>query len=887
MTLTEALAASSGRLRLLLVLPSPIEDPDRLQPEAEIRESYAALDQLRIDVDVIRLSPPTIDNLRLAIASHSFDIIHIASHGHSTGIDFEEVDGTAFRISRPRFAELFRGCEQGVLILNGCSTEPIGDEIARTAPGVTVISVSGGILRQAAIRAISAVYSFLLTGMSAEDAAKEATSVLRGFGENHEEVRATGRHAKESIFSLPTGQGKAVYYSCMPRTNIVPRRLPVFDREAQVLDLYTALFEKGPFIGLVGMPGNGKTTIIQAIAARYGWRFSDGIGYISLRTDLALSNLPKIFGWDERKQFSLQEIPSRLSTGRYLLIFDDAEEASPEAVQEIVSLLNGWDTSLGGRAIIAFHTRRPEFEEIIGTNWIPVRGLPTNASKDLMESKLGAEMAVRLLGDDLDALHELCFGHPKTIESTASLLQLGERWSEVKDDLIRLGGQGPLGANDEIMGRVIARLEDGASGVRDLLDAWAVFEDRCTEPAWREVAAGQAENLTRMRPILDQALRVLQGATLIERYDEGGEGRCLMHPLLVSHLRRRHEELSAEKLEVFVHTQLALETAFVEADRYPAEESGNVRRALYLAKRLDMWPEILAYCAAVAGNSDMALVRHGPWPLARDILDLAVEAADHTQDSAQEAQFLLVRGLIEYRLADLEHAEAVYSRAAELSELIGEDDLRLAALLGIGRVQYRMGNFDSAQDIYLLAKSSPGNADALTVANIDHEFGKVRYRQGNMEAARELFQNAEKVREEIGNKRQLARSRHELARVEHAAGNHEVARRLYMQALQAERDFNDPVSEQATLFQLGRLALDAGNMAEAERWLNASAKVTERLSDQIWIAHARYGRALLQWARGDTKAATTEAKAALDEARRLRIGLVSELEAWVRQISGQ
>ena len=881
-TLTEALASGENQIRILLVTPSPVNDQNRLQPEAELREIYGVLGQLRIDVDVIRLNPPTVENLRFALATRKFDIVHIATHGDASGIDFEEIDGRAIRLSVEKLGELFQGLEC-LLILNSCSTEPFGDELARVSPDVTTISIGGGVIRSAALRVIHTIYNLLFAGFSAERVAQEATRRLRELSDAQAEVRATGRNARSKAFNLALGAGRPSYYSCMPRTNVQPRHMPIFDREREIFRLHEALSDGGPYIGLVGITGNGKTTLIKSAVARYGWRFTDGIGYISLRTDLSLIKLAEIFDWTNlRTESTDQEISVRLSDGRYLLIFDDAEDASTETMQEILSLLNEWDTSLGGRAIIVLHTQRAEFVDVIGTNWIQVEGLPADAARELMESCLGSkEQAKKALGSDLEVIPDLCFGHPKTIESTASRLQLKERWSDVKEDLLRLNGQGPLSVNDEMMSRVIDRLEHNIPAVRELLDAWAVFEDRCRESAWREVAARRVGDPEQQRHTFDAALRALQGATLIERYDEDEEARCLMHPLLVSHLRRRHALLSREKLGDLVEAQLSLETSLASALRYPAEESGNVRRALKLARELQLWPAVLEYCDKVAGQSYLPLLRGGPWPLARDILDLAVEAASFLKDRVKEACFLMVRGMVEYRLAELSKAESAYMAASELSSEIDEDSIKLAALWGIGRVRYRMGDFDGARDIYLKAKAEAGDQDEVTVADVDHELGKVLYRNGELQGARELFLKAREVRERVGKSRDLARSLHELGRVEHAAGELAAARALYTEALELERQDNDPVTEQATLFQLGRLGIDEGRVEEAERSFKMSQKVTDRLGDKIWLAHAQWGRALLSYAVGDIESALEQARLALAQAQRLQIGLAAEIEEWV------
>ncbi|MGH3972589.1 MAG: hypothetical protein ACRDS9_04600 [Pseudonocardiaceae bacterium] len=80
MTLTEVLAAGRAPTRLLLVTPSPINAPDRLHPEAELAQINAALEEARVGVDIVRLTPPTVGNLRRALATSQFDVVHVAAH---------------------------------------------------------------------------------------------------------------------------------------------------------------------------------------------------------------------------------------------------------------------------------------------------------------------------------------------------------------------------------------------------------------------------------------------------------------------------------------------------------------------------------------------------------------------------------------------------------------------------------------------------------------------------------------------------------------------------------------------------------------------------------------------------------------------------------------
>ena len=136
-TLTQALAVSHAPVKLLLVVPSPINDANRLNLSAELAESNAALELIRAPVDIVRLNPPTLGSLRLALATQAFDIVHVAAHAGPAGVELEDDDGTAILINEDQFADLFGGHRKSLLILNGCSTEALADRIGRDAPSPT------------------------------------------------------------------------------------------------------------------------------------------------------------------------------------------------------------------------------------------------------------------------------------------------------------------------------------------------------------------------------------------------------------------------------------------------------------------------------------------------------------------------------------------------------------------------------------------------------------------------------------------------------------------------------------------------------------------------------------------------------------------------------
>ncbi len=886
-TLTEALAVSRAPVRLLLVVPSPINDPRRLNPNVELAEINAAFEHIRAPVDILRLNPPTLDNLRAALATQAFDIVHIAAHAGQAGVELEDDDGTAVHVTDDQLAALFFGYRDSLLVLNGCSTEPLANRIGRDAPGITTLSVAPDLDHRDALRIVGAIYRHVFTD-TPERVALGAADMLRprrdpGVGSP---VRARGTHSGQMPSAIQLGVARPTYYPCAPPSNVPVQRKMIVDRVAELLrmhDLFVGDSASGPFIGLVGIPGSGKTTLVQMAANHYGWRFSHGTGYVSFRGGSGGLDLNQAFGWHRSASVApVAQAAMRLSRGRYLLILDDMDEAGPEATADVKALLGAWNTTLGSRAVLVFHTRRADFQGMVGANWVTVRELPTDAASDLLVACLGGpENTQRAVGPDFAEASRLCLQHPRTIESAASLLQLGQRWTDLKTDLQQLTGEGALAVNDEMLGRVIARLEVRAPAVRDLLDAWIVLEDGCQESVWRRLAVADSPASGAVKTQLDVALGELQGASLIDRFDSGDDSRCVMHPLLVAHLRRRHAALSEQRTRQIVRMQLAEQARLAATKDYPVGETGNIMRALRLAQQFGMNDDIIAFGVAAVGDQQLPLPRHGPWQLAREVLGIAVNAAESAGDDLQTAQFLVVAGTTEYRLASFATARAAYERAAALA--IKDPPLRLLALKGTGQVLYRVGELGEAEQIYLQARSLAD--DELAEADIDHQLAKIAYRRHDLAKARSLLEHARAARQSAGRIRGLAKTLHELARVEHAAGDLTTARRLYEEALGLERQANDPVTEQATLFQLGRLALDDGRIADAAQLLDASRQLSAELKDEIWIVHADYGQALLAHANGDRGAALERARTALQKSRMMHIGLAAEIQAWIEHVA--
>lgn len=896
-TLTECVASSSG-LRILIALPAPLNDPARLSPETELSTVYGALDDLRVEVTLIRLYPPTVDALTTALSLNVFDIIHVAGHASAERIELETETGVVHAVPHEEFAELFVGHKPCVLILTGCATESLADISASMARQVTTIATAGNMPRVDGQQVLAGIYRRLLAGQTPERIAQEATNALarRPGPAGDTAIVARGPQTSETFVSLQVGVARPAYYDCRPVTNIRQHQHAsrLFGREEELVGLSDWMAGKGSenhHLGVVGITGTGKTTLVAAAARRYGWHFPDGVLYFSATDGFSAEQLADALDWDleDVPQTDLiTEVATRLSRGRYLLVFDDANEYGVASSEAMHGLLRRWRPDLGSRAVLICHSRSHALTPLLGTNWLPVSDLPPVAAADLLESLLGGPDAVAAIaGIDLGEAARMCFFHPRTISSVAALLSMGQSYRDLKRHLATLDGNGPLAVNTEILQKVIAAVEQRVPATRDVLGCLMVLSKSCRMSTWRQVAARGMGGRSSTSMSIDQAFNELQSARLIERETASDDPLCTVHPLVMAHVRA-HNSITKPKMRRLVDAHVDAQIAISGEDRaYPRGEIAAIQRALEVAVDLDMHHSIVRFCTAVIGSSRSPIVRGGPWQFGRELLAIGGEAARQNGDTDSLSRFAAVRGAIEYRLTQFDAALAAYSEAWELANSAGAFDLQFEALKGQGQVQYRIGRFGEAEIVYVRARALAADIDERAIADIDHQLAKVHYRRGEFDAARAALESAWRVREAAGDRpRDVAKTIHELGRVEHACGDLNRARSLYLEALRIEREITDVVTEQATLFQLGRLAIDMGDLDTAAQYLAESKRLSQELGDPLWLVHAEFGDAFLAQARGDVDARAL-GEVALADARKLRIGLADEIAAWLADLDSR
>jgi hypothetical protein len=901
----EAWERAGERLRILLVVSSPIDEPVRINAELEIQEIYRQLLWSRVPAALIRLHPPTWRFLQATLHARPFDIVHIIGHARSSKLQLEQEDGSSDWVAAAELAALFQDTRVGLVVLNSCSSERLGDELVRQ--GVpAVMATTRQLHSETASVLASSLYAALARGTSLKEALEFIRRTLqrepRLPAAQDEVVTLLGPGAEEPLRpALPVGDPE--YFPCEPPHNLPAARARSFCDRVHELQRLAALLSSGPspFIGLIGLAGSGKSTLAIELAHRYSWRFTRGIAYASLRRmrPFDLVGLLAHLDWGlEEASGSRQRGLALYEMGRgpLLLVLDDLEEATPAEVEDLCDLLSAWDTSLGGRALLLMRHRRPEFDQLLQTNWLTVGQLPAQAAYEFVEERLGGKEIARVqLGRRLQELPRLCYYHPKLMTLATSALQLGIPWQELATQLRQLSGK-PLQQMEQLLHLTIARVTRESPLASQFLECWPVFSEASSESAWRFIQAGRlpqpGESLWQQQ---NEALEAIQRAAILERAEGPSGLQCRMHPLVSDYLRLHcWQALSQAKRAEYQrrHLLFCIEV-YQSKEGVEAEllfDWDNIALAVERARHLGLWQDLLTLAEALVGERGTPLLKRYQLKQALQILEVALEAAQQLKQSLQEARFLLQRGICRYRLAEYQPAYQDVVASLQLARQSTDAVLISAAELELGRVCYRLTRYDEAEEHFEAVRAqAAARRDLWQEAAAWHELGRLAYRRHQFERAVQLLAEARRLREQLGDQEGLARTLHEQGRLQHelALRSQEPAKldeaeSLYLLSLSLRRQIGDRVGEQATLHQLGLLAFDRGNLSQANAYYAESMQLARELNDRFWIVHNQFRSARLLWYQGQRQEALSQAQEALALCRLLGIGLEREIEEWLR-----
>jgi len=364
-----ALPEVQRRLRMLVAIAAPATGPRAGLPpsvplnvwaqwQALVRGIQQAADAVTGDAPgwaVVRLTPPTVDRLRAALAvagddgGAAFQVVHFVCHGCPQGLALETAVGRERLVQTGDLVTAFRSSRVRVAILSACETLEVARALHERANIPCVIGTEKTIYDVESRHLARAFYGALARGAPAGEALEEAKAALvEGYvaddtlqaiawvdvEERLKQIRAQDparaemlARDRDSLFrshgreragilhlvgdrnvslDLP-GDGRAggpLFLAAqppLPDWDMVARFVGRGEERVQLASWLRGkdLVRPHAVFGLTGVGGIGKTALALAVAAREGHRFGNRVAFVSAR--------------ERAGQFSVEEIYSAVA----------------------------------------------------------------------------------------------------------------------------------------------------------------------------------------------------------------------------------------------------------------------------------------------------------------------------------------------------------------------------------------------------------------------------------------------------------------------------------------------------------------------------------------------------------------------------------------------
>jgi len=219
---------------------------------------------------------------------------------------------------------------------------------------------------------------------------------------------------------------------------------------------------------------------------------------------------------------------------------------------------------------------------------------------------------------------------------------------------------------------------------------------------------------------------------------------------------------------------------------------------------------------------------------ARQLLDLGATRIDRELAGQPElqAEMSLLLANTYGQLGLYDEALPLARKATELHASVGDDSLRLNALLALARLHRQIGEFEQASGFLdnaaaLLTNTGDAGRSALLV-----ERGELNREQAQFEPARAAFQQALTIdRDRLAPAEDIARDLYRLGTLEFSAGDNNIGLDLLRQASAqlAENGIANTTQYASIQHDIGVMLIQRGSLAEAQTVLEEVRLVREKL----------------------------------------------------------
>ncbi|MFI6320192.1 BTAD domain-containing putative transcriptional regulator [Nonomuraea sp. NPDC050556] len=661
-------------------------------------------------------------------------------------------------------------------------------------------------------------------------------------------------------------------------SSFLPFDIPDFTGRAEELDrLADSWAANGGVVtisAIDGMAGIGKTTLAVHTAHRLAGRFPDGQLFVDLHAHtagqrpmepaVALETLLRQLGVPSERipQRELERAAlwrTELVNRRVLVVVDNVLDAD-----HVRALLPGASHSL------MLITSRRRLVDLDGAFTLSLEVLPAQDAITLFTSIVGAR-AVEEPTAVLDVL-QLCGFLPLAVRIAAARLRHRPRWSvaylaerlrdqrrrlselstsergvaaaftlsyqqldEAQQRLFRLLGLHPGTDFEPYAAAALAGIpaDDAEQLLEELLDAHMLLQHEPGRYTFHDLLRDHARSAAEQEG--DEPLTRL--------FDQALYAVCTASDLLFPDFRQLRPTVEEPKSETVRLRGEQDASAWLESER--------ANLAALAARGVEQWAGHTIKLAAVLHRY---LFTHAHYADARSVQESALAASRLVGDAENEARALINLGGVYWKTGQYGQAHDNHRAAMELCARIGDRIGEARASNNLGLVYEAQGEYDLAYQHHLRAvelcrETGDRGNEAASLGNL----GIVLIRQGRYEEARGHCLEALALYREVGDLGGETSILTDLGMLCSGLGDYQQARDYLGRALLQYRELGFPNGEVEALLGLGDVALAAGDAAagdEAVGHYSAALAIATAVGTPLEEAQARRGLAAAHRALG-------------------------------------
>ena len=899
-------------LRLLVVIAAPVCGKNPSEPPSqpldvwgEWRRFRDAFDHSRDPVQdhaapyaVVRLFPPTLENLRHALAfgeeNSAYQIVHFICHGNTHGLALEDEWGQEQFVPMTELVAAFKNSRVKLVVLNACETRALAEALQHA--GIpAVIGTREPIADEAAKMFSETFYSRLALGQSLQTAFTAAQKILTGrFGEAAAQNLSL---LQLTDATLPLPMPPATDFRLI--ANEPAHNLPLTQLTRHFVGRGPELVQLGqwfaehaePVIALHGVGGIGKSSLATMAALRHSHRF-DAVIFATAKDDPQNFGVEKIVQAldsvcgttclgeatpEKRCQAALRELNSR----RLLLVLDNLETLSPAATMEVGKFLGQLDPRLGSMALLTLRPRvKDALTELAGHYVLPVDRLdllsaihllvaqtsslqhkipprpPTPAEKtelaDFAQHLGFTPTALPLLASFKD-IAEACHRHPQLIKlALGNLHRPTTNYAQVIQSFRSLSGKDLQTCVDEMLGNTLTSLQAEAPAAFALLQIMTIFRGAS------EVAALAAVQANAESDGFAEALNAAVDSSLLN----ADNNRLWLHSLTAQFLekqaplpeplantyRRRHAEYYLEKARQYKKNNMEQWRTF-DVDWENIYTAADWVAELSLEQKEH---------AELVGNFALALkeiIFRRQLPAEKWLLAGAAAFA-HLENKKDEALMYNQIGLINDARGDYDTALQWHQKSVTIKETLGDRAGLAASYNNIGEVHRARGDYDAALQWYRKSVAiQEALGDRAGLAASYNNIGIIYDARGDYDAALQWFQKSMAITEAVGDRARLAASYNNIGGIYDARGDYDAALQWYQKSVDIKEALGDRAGLAASYNNIGLIHHARGDYDAALQWYQKSVAIKEALGDRAGLATSYNNIGLIYDARSDYDAA--------------------------------